>query len=232
MRTCSGHAAIIDITKSFQRCNSTSGKKGARLASETSWVARFERNIARLWETAGIPLVTVLVLLSFVFSCFLTNQGVWRSMSKSDSLLILSVLFLLARTSMHIISLWTSVHSKLQVWKPASRAARTKPSIYQEQWCFGCWTWPVKSHLKVTLQHRIHIPPLPSAAAQSPKAPLCDKEETPLPVDTTSDSPSPIISTSKNVTKSHLASRVASFIVTQISYKYGVPVSLTLTIKI
>ena len=155
MRTCSGHAAIIYITRSFQRCNSTSGKKGARLASETSWVARFERNIARLWETAGIPLVTVLVLLSFVFSCSLTNQGVWRSMSKSESLLILSVLFLLAQTSMHILSLWTSVHSKLQVWKPASKAARTKPITYQEQWCFGCWTWPVKSHLKVTLQPHI-----------------------------------------------------------------------------
>lgn len=49
-------------------CYSTSGIKGARLASETSAVARFERNIARLWETVGIPLVTVLVLLSFVFS--------------------------------------------------------------------------------------------------------------------------------------------------------------------
>ena len=77
-----GHAVAMlpQSTRSFQSCNSTSGMKGARLASGTSSVARFERNIARLWETAGIPLVTVLVLYTFVFS-LIKESGVRPNLS-------------------------------------------------------------------------------------------------------------------------------------------------------
>ena len=197
-----GHAVAMlpQSTRSFQSCNSTSGMKGARLASGTSSVARFERNIARLLETVGIPLVTVLVLYTFVFS-LIKESGVRPNLSsEADSISLFPFSSKINDDSM--INAHPLTVNLRPVQTPSLEACLkcgNNKTQYQEQWCFGCWTLPIKSHLKVTLQP--HIPPLPSAAAHSPKAPLCEKEETPLPVDTTSDSLcalSPIISTSKS----------------------------------